>query len=52
MWLREAYSYCTGNLNEQVSKGTTSNEVEVVSENTMLKSDRITVEDFRLKQME
>ena len=36
-------------LNEQVSKGTTSNEVEVVSENTMLKSDRITVEGFQIK---
>lgn len=36
-------------LNEQVSKGTTSNEVEVVSENTMLKSDSITVEGFQIK---
>lgn len=36
-------------LNEQVSKGTTSNEVEVVSGNTMLKSDNITVEGFQIK---
>ena len=36
-------------LNEQVSKGTTSNEVEVVSGNTMLKSDSITVEGFQIK---